>query len=308
MLGLMRIVVSPYHLTTREPAAMAALLLAREVVTLLPAPLDGSGSSSAALAAARRVPTYRAFVESWAWTQPLWKAGLLTSNIEGDTPAHDMFDVGQKIAAEEALGPLRQFTHEEFYDDERRYLGALAADLLKGGPDPGISVPLAAGLDRFGARHGMTIARSAPVSLAQRAEATLATQSGSAVVPIFLQASAQRIMHAREVLADALENLWEGPFLEGLRIFSDTFTRRHEELFEGARDDEVRVVEGAVNITLMTLPGDAVLRSSLTALAAMGPRRSYEARNSENLPARYDHLDQTPIATLVVRPLGAGRS
>jgi hypothetical protein len=307
MLGLMRIVVSPYHLTTREPAAMAALLLAREVVTLLPAPLDGSGSSSSALAAARRVPTYRAFVESWAWTQPLWQSGLLTSNIEGDSPAHDMFDVGQKIAAEEALGPLRQFTHEEFYDDERRYLGALAADLLKGGPDPGISVPLAAGLDRFGARHGMTIARSAPVSLAQKAEATLATQSSSAVVPILLQASAQRILHAREVLADALENLWDAQPLDGLRIFADTFARRREEVLEDCRNDEIRVVEGAANITLMTLPGDAVLRSSLTALAAMGPRRSHEVRNTENLPARYDHLDQTPIATLVVRPLGLSK-
>jgi hypothetical protein len=30
-------------------------------------------------------------------------------------------------------------------------------------------------------------------------------------------------------------------------------------------------------------------------------------RNTENLPARYDHLDQTPIATLVVRPLGLSK-
>jgi hypothetical protein len=60
----MLIVASPYHLTTREPAAMAALLLARQVVTLLPTPLEGAGSSREAMAAARCVPTYRALVES----------------------------------------------------------------------------------------------------------------------------------------------------------------------------------------------------------------------------------------------------
>jgi hypothetical protein len=300
----MHIVVSPYHLTTREPAAMAALLLARKVVTLLPTPLEGAGGSAEAMAAARRVPTYRALVESWAWTQPLWDRGLITSHVSGDTPAQDMFDVGAKIGAEEALSPLRQFTNEQFYDDERTYLGALAADLLKGGPDPGISVPLAAGLDRFAARHGLTIARSMPTSLAQRAESTLATGARTLIVPLLLQACAARILHAREVLADALETLWEGDPIEGLREFAEKFEERREEILEESRDDEVRVVEGAASLSIVQLPGDAVLRSSLTAMAAMGPSRNHAVRNTENLPERYDPLDQTPVTALVVKPLG----
>lgn len=300
----MLIVASPYHLTTREPAAMAALLLARQVVTLLPTPLEGAGSSREAMAAARRVPTYRALVESWSWTQPLWEAQVLTSHVEGKSPAQDMFEVGQKIAGEAALGPLRQFTNEQFFDDDREYLGALAADLLKGGPDPGISVPLAAGLDRFAARHNLSIARSAPQSLAQRAEATLATDVQTVVVPILLQASALRLLHAREVMADMLERLWEGETVPGLRGFAAAFEQRREELLEGCRDDEVRLIEGAASISIMTLPGDAVLRSSLTALAAMGPRRHHEVRNAENLPALFDALDRTPIVSMVVKPLG----
>jgi hypothetical protein len=92
--------------------------------------------------------------------------------------------------------------------------------------------------------------------------------------------------------------------VSGLRGFAAAFEERREELLEGCRDDEVRLIEGAASISIMTLPGDAVLRSSLTALAAMGPRRHHEVRNAENLPALFDALDQTPIVSMVVKPLG----
>jgi hypothetical protein len=36
----------------------------------------------------------------------------------------------------------------------------------------------------------------------------------------------------------------------------------------------------------------------------MGPRRHHEVRNAENLPALFDALDQTPIVSMVVKPLG----
>lgn len=310
----MLMVVSPYHLTTREPAAMAALLLAHKVVTLLPAPFDNQHSALAAFTAAGRVPTYKALMKSWEWTVPLWHAGLLTSNLGGDTPAADMFDVGQKIACEDALTPLRLFAHDHFYEDERSYLGALAADLLKGGPDPGISVPLAAGLDRFAVRHGLTVARSAATSVAQRAESALSSRSIATIIPMLVQASAARIMHAREVLADVLEDMWQAssdsPFSEQdpspfFQAYAQAFEQRREEILEDCRDDEVRLIEGAVSITHMTLPGDAVLRSSLTAVASMGKYRiSSPAPSSSNLPALYDAIDQTPISAVIIKPLG----
>jgi hypothetical protein len=64
--SLMLVAVSPYHLTTREPAAIAALLLADRVVTLLPGP-DRRGAELAA----ERLPHYLDFVLTWEWSVPL---------------------------------------------------------------------------------------------------------------------------------------------------------------------------------------------------------------------------------------------
>ncbi|MBS0197974.1 MAG: hypothetical protein JSR77_14555 [Planctomycetes bacterium] len=300
----MRIVVSPYHLTTREAPAMAALLFAREAVTLLPAPLDGAGDARSALAAAGRVATYRAFMESWAWLQPLWRAGVLVSGVQGETPVGDMWDVGERIAREEALSALRSFSHERMYEDEKQYLGALAADLLKGGPDPGISVPLAAALDRFASRHASIVARSEARSVAQRAELKLGVVAVSAIVPMLVQASAPRLMHAREVLADVLSRLHEQPNAAAWAAYAQAFELRREEVLEGCPDDEVRAIEGAASISLVTLPGDAVLRSSLEALAALGPRRARAAAEPATLPVLVDPLDAAPITAMVVRVLG----
>ena len=306
----MRIVVSPYHLTTREAPAMAALLLGERVVTLLPAPLEGNGDAKSAIAAAGRVPTYREFMKSWAWAEPLWRAGLIVGHVEGSTPARDMFDVARRIGEDEALSPLREFSHERLYDDERHYLGALAADLLKGGPDPGISVPLSAGLDRFAARHGMMVARASATSVAQKAEARLASGMASVVVPILLQASAERLLHAREVLRGALAAVWAhaGGLDEDARGawrgYAAAFDSAREEIFEDAREDDVRAVEGAATITLMTLPGDAVLRSSLSALAMLSGGRRGGVSNPENLPTRFDPLDAAEVPAMVVKVLG----
>lgn len=307
----MQCVVSPYHLTTREPPALAALLLASRVVTLLPGPLEGAGDAKSAIAASARVPVFREFMKSWAWLEPLWKSGVIVAHVNGDSPVGDMYDVGRRIATDHSLSPLRGFTHERLYDDERSYLGALAGDLLRGGPDPGISVPLAAGLDRFAARHNMTVARSAAFSVAQRAEARMGGHATTIIAPILVQACAVRIQHARAVLADALEELWAAPpsaRSAAWARYADTFGRRREEVLEGCREDEVRAIEGAAAITLMTLPGNAVLRSSLEAMAAVGPSRDRHLATEDRLPALYDALDNTTVDVMIVRMLGARRA
>ncbi len=307
----MQIVVSPYPLTPREAPAMAALLLARRVVTLLPAPLDGNGDARSAIAAAGRVPTYREFMKSWAWAERLWVSGLIAGHVDGSTPAEDMFDVARRIGDDAALAPLREFSHERLYEDERQYLGAVAADLLKGGPDPGICVPLAAGLDRFASRHGMSVARAHPASVAQKVEAHLARDSETVVAPILLQASAERLLHAREVLHESLRRVWSrgdawkgGGWKSAWAEYASAFDQRRAEVFEDSNEDEVRAVEGAAAITMMTLPGDAVLRSSLSALATLGSGRRAEVSNPEDLPARYDPLDAAPVRAVVVKVLG----
>lgn len=77
----MNVVVSPYHLTTREAPAMASLLLAERVVTLLPASLE-SDSVHAAKRAAERSPWYTRFMETWGWTAPLWDEGVISSRCD----------------------------------------------------------------------------------------------------------------------------------------------------------------------------------------------------------------------------------
>ena len=128
-----------------EPPAIVALQLARQAVTMLPAPVDRADLSEAHHAAGR-VPAYLAFMKSWTWTAPLWRADVLAAEVEGQSAVGDMHEVFTQIARDEHLAPLRRFMHDGLLEDERNYLSALAADVLKGGPDPGISVPVMAGL------------------------------------------------------------------------------------------------------------------------------------------------------------------
>jgi hypothetical protein len=309
----MLIAVSPYHLTTREAPAMAALLLADQVLTLVPAPAH-DGSPEAAHAAGARIPSYLRFMSTWSWTAPLWKAGVIVSELEGQNAVDDMHAVSSQVDQDEQLAPLRRFMHHDLYEDERAYLSAVAADLLKGGPDPGINVPVAAGLDRFATRHQIMVARAQPTSVVQVAEARMSESLGAVALPILLQADADRLLHAREVLADAVEALWdayegveEPEGAEGLRqaagVYTDAYQSRYDELMEGSEDDEVRVVEGTVTISAMRMPADVVLRSSLAAMAGMNlvPR----SPEPSTLPAKYDPYAGRSFISLLVKPLGA---
>jgi len=310
------IAVSPYHLTTREPPAMAALALARRVVTVLPGTSAGEDT-------ARTLPAFSRFMKSWTWTVPLWKAGLLTTDLDGRSPEHDIWDATRSIERDAAYLPLRHFFHQHDHEDPRTYLTALANDLMKGGPDPGISLPVAAGLDRFAARTRCVVARAAASSLAQRAEASLAAPVGSLVVPVFVQANAHRILHYREVLEDqiarfnasidrlshSLDEPKAQPALlrdaqAAAAALSAAFEQARDELFMSAGDDDVRPVEGAVSIAAVSLPSDAVFTSSVRAVEHLAPPAPVACAATTTLPALRDELAGRRLLSLVVRPLG----
>lgn len=327
----MIIAVSPYHLTTREAPAMAALLLAERVVTLVPSPAIGEGSGVSpvrAKRAAAQVPTYAKFMQSWDWTEGFWRAGVLMAELEGASATRDMWDVSRQIADDEALASLRPFVKHDLYESEQQYLGAVAADLLKGGPDPGILLPVAAGIDRFACRHRMLVARATPSSVAQRAEAKLGTSAIAFAVPVLLQADAARVLHAREVLSDVLGTLrdavtnWESASTEGSRgspgqtvptgsivsaaqAYSAAFRARFEDLAEGREDDHVRLVEGIATLSLLVLPADAVLRSSVRAMEqfAMTSRRLARPE-PETSPILADPWATRAFVSMIVKPLG----
>lgn len=317
----MLVAVSPYHITTREPAAVAAFLLADQVVTLLPAPF--SGRREVAEAAAERVPKYLDFMMSWQWSVPLWEAGVICSGLDGDDATGDVRAAFAQIAEDDRYASLRTLMRPEVFEAEDVYLEAVARDLLKGGPDPGITVPVAAGMDRFAMRHGAAVARSHPSSVVQKEEERLGTRVFAFVVPILLQASAERLLAARELLQPELDALRRAVDVqleigstnggaaharevlnEAAAAYTRAFERCRDELLD-TDDDDVRVVDGAVAITGMLLPADAVLTSSLAALRVLAPTLGGRSptRSPQPDPAA-SALGPRRLLTLMVRVLG----
>lgn len=316
----MHVALSPYHLTTREPPAMAALLLADQVVTLLPAPFESPDSRSAKQAA-RRSPYYSEFMKSWAWSVPLWQRGILISQLAGDDAARDMREMAQRITRDERFLPLRSLMKHQLFDSEHDYLDAIGADLLKGGPDPGITVPLAAGLDRFAARHQIFVARAAPTSVAQKAESRLARNVFAIAVPVLLQASADRILFARDSLEPELVALRRAitaiarataeemqdasdSLMQAVAAYAQAFDREEAQLTE-PDDDEIRVITGPAVVTAVAMPSDAVLRSSLDAVAVMArTKRATDVGQIGSLPVYSGEGDHAPVVSLIVRAMG----
>lgn len=303
---------------------MAALLLADQVVTLLPAPFE-SNDSRGAKRAARRSPRYSDLMKSWAWSVPLWSCGVIVSQLAGDDATRDMREMAERITCDERFLPLRPLMKGQLFDSEHDYLDAIGADLLKGGPDPGITVPLAAGLDRFAARHQIFVARAAPTSVAQKAESKLARNVFAIAVPVLLQASADRILFARELLGpelvllrrainsiaqasgeemqDASESL-----MQAVAGYARAFDREQAQLTE-PDDDEVRVVTGPAVVTAVAMPSDAVLRSSLDAVAVMArTKRATTVGQAASLPVRSDDGDHAPVVSLIVRAMGGSHA
>lgn len=317
----MEVVVSPYHLTTREAPAMASLLLAERVITLVPGPFKRT-SATAARRAAERAPRYSELMERWGWSAPLWSAGVVVSQVDGDEAARDMREIARRIGDDHSLAPLRPLMREQLFDSERGYLEAVGADLLKGGPDPGITVPIAAGLDRFAVRHGLLVARPQAISVVQRAEARLGQEVFCVALPVMLQASAERLIAVRELLEDVLVALrnaiddvtlpeWnsahEGSqerLKSAARAYAQMFEREHEEIIAPDEDDDLKVMVGTCALSLVSMPFDAVLRSSVEAAGMLVGGRFDRGGSHTNLPVKVADGDGGHVLSLVVRPLG----
>ncbi len=327
----MRVVLSPYHLTTREPPAMASLLLAEHVVTMMPAPLTDFGHSDLH-AAVRASPRYMRFIESWSWSLPLWRERVIASTWHGQDPASEVRDACRTIDELPDLEPLRPLMRRSLFEDQREYLDLLATDLLKGGPDPAISVPMAAGLDRFATRHALMVARSEPASVAQRAEIRCGTRAFAVALPVLLQAGGPALLRAREALDDELRALRHAitdaaetamhsgqpnaRHADALQTaaarYSASFDNSRSLLCESPRDEE-RIIDGFVTITALVMPHDASLRASLAAVRLLGSVTGVATGANladpepSNLPARRDPLSGQRYLTLIVKVMGRSR-
>lgn len=304
--------VSPYHLTTREPPALAALLLARACLTYLPAPVGGR-SPDALRDSLRRSASYRALLDGWAWCEALWREGVISAVHDGQAVDDDIRRLAHALADGDTLAPLM---HAGLFDDPARALDAVARDLLRAGADPAISIPVLAGLDAFAARHALVAMRPAPTSVAQRAEARLARRVFAVALPILTQADGETILEARRVLGEPLADLRDAlaalvldaadpardaealaarhrdRLADAARLYADAFERHVESLVRSAGPEQVRVRHATATLTGVLLPADAVQRSSAAALATLAG--ASPVRN----PASSDRL-----VALVVKPL-----
>lgn len=301
---MMIVAVSPYHLTSREPPAMASLLLAGRVVTFVPGPAEAT--LDAVAGAAARQPLFHSFMESWRWTIPLWREGVIVSGLEGEDAGEDIRAARRAMQEGEGdLAPLRALAGEDPFEGDERHLAVIARDVLRGGPDPGVSVPVAAGLDAFACRHGLVVARADPSSVAQRCEREMGRGHYAVALPVLLQASAARLLMAREVLSDSLAVLRGAlgggfetpePVRAAAQRYGADFERARPFLLAPEEDDELpRVVEGAVTLSAMELPLDAVLRSSAAAALETAGMR---ARGSGVV------ADASMVRTMLVKALG----
>jgi len=220
-----KLVVSPYHVTLQELPVMAAVLLGSRLVTYLPVP-EGIDRASV-----RRVmgtsPRYLRLLESWRWAAPLFRAGVMSSldaspggaqvSAPGADPLVSVRRADERLRDDARFGELKSFHHASLFAPERAYLDKVSSDMLKAGPDPGVSVPIVAGLDAFAASRSFVSVRSggavtpragsAGPSLAQRAESVLGESLLSFSMPILSAADGGVILDVREELHQELEQI-----------------------------------------------------------------------------------------------------
>lgn len=286
----MDVMVSPYHLSGRDPVALAALLLGERAVTYLPTPASGESRASVQEAASRS-PRYLELMNSWRWSAPLWRGGVIGSIRDGEDAGADVEAVRGELAQGVGLPGLGEFVRRDGEGNGERYLDALCADVLKGGANPGISIAVGVGMDRFAARHGLMVARSGEVSVSQRMESRMGRRLFALAVPVLVRASAGCILETRAALAGPLAQLRSAVVGQAL----DDSPESRERLGDAAAaygsafgdvrrgvvgedDDEgTLVVDGYASITAMAMPTDVVLRSGAAAMRALrsgGLRRS----------------------------------
>lgn len=289
---------------------MVAMLLARSCVSLIPAPL-GADSREDLVMALARVPRYGELMDRFSWAKPLFARHIATSHIGGADALADVHATWARIEHEDAWSPLRAWMRWSLAEEPEAFLDAICADVLRGGPDPGICVPVAAGVDRFAQRFGLVVARSHPTSLAQRAETAFARSIVSWSMPVLMQADACRILHARELLESELQGLRlalecaaaghgsRDDVRDAARLYNARFAELEAELLAD-EDDEVRPVTGTVALSLVAMPQDVALRSSADAAAAVSSARERKSRSTQS----FETLTHDQTLSLLVKVMG----
>ncbi len=311
----LRLAISPYHLATRELAATVALTLADHAVTIVPEPAEGHGRD-AIRHAIDRVPRLLRVLESWRWSGPLWRIGLVAGEQDGVRPFGSIGEAAATIAADPSLARLsRGRDRPDVAGDEAdRWLDSFCSDLLKGGPDPALSTIATAALDTFASSHGLVAVRGSTDSVAQRAETKMLRRSFSIAIPVMSRAAGGKILELRSALRSELDALrgalaeaWSGRShsedsaasrTQAVEAYANAFERWFA---RASRDDEnaERTMRAFVGLTVANLPADSAFVCARAALGAT--TRAASAARSKGTP-NVSSADRE-LRVLTVRPM-----
>lgn len=202
----MRVTISPYDLTHRAPGALAALLIADAAATIIP--IARAWTADDPDAAVEESPALGRMLETWRWATPLWTAGIL-----GPTDAAGHSGVALVAEAAEAIGDaaahpvLARIAPKQNIADRSRLAENLCLDIVRGGRNPALSVPVAAALERFAADAGWPIVLCPTGSVVGGIEHRLATPIAGVDIPAPIAASGEALLLLRERMAPELEAL-----------------------------------------------------------------------------------------------------
>lgn len=310
--------MSPYHLSTRELTATVALTLADHAVTLVPEPAEGHAREDVR-SAIGRVPRLLRVLESWRWSGPLWRAGLIAGEDGGERPNAGMSDVGALAASDPSLARLGSaFSRPaEPGDEADRRLDALCSDLLRGGPDPAMSTIVTGALDRFAAMHDCAVVRGSTDSLAQRAEIRLMRRSFSIAIPVMSRAAGGRLLLLRAALRKELATLrsamldvWNSTQsrddepVSRLNLAAAAYAEAFEDWFAAAsRDDEnaERTMRAFVSLTGAVLPADSAIVCARAAIRNVARASGRPAATAAAVAAQA--LDAPALRAILIRPM-----
>lgn len=289
----LHLVISPYSLCSRDAAAMAGLLLAGQAVTFLPRSLEPAGVSRED---AVRSPGFRRVMDAVAWAVPLVEAGVLATSVGGEDGSGDFALARRRVFDDPGFASLRRFVETRPDTDPDAGLERLARDLTRDGPDPSISVPLAAALDALAARHAYAVLRVDGPSLAQQAERAREHRLFACSAPVLVQASAERLLETRRRLATPLDDLRRAceACLDGLA--SDLTVRDAAADYADAYDAQRRHIERpeddpdepAVRSAEIVLTGVAHEADHALACSALAARRVTRRGSAPEAPEALD--------------------
>ncbi|MEM1422445.1 MAG: hypothetical protein AAGH64_00420 [Planctomycetota bacterium] len=285
-------IVSPYEFHARSVGVYAALTLARRVVTAMPT--DGAGDTSALRP--DDVPRTIAAAEAWSWSGPLWREGVLTPAFDGAGPLDDVGDVCDEIGAVDAWAPIRPMIAPRLFDDTRAQLEAVSRDLILGGVNPGVSIPVSCGVARFAARTGALMFRSPASSTVTKLEARSTSIGARCAVPVLDGVDARTLLAMRETLAatlgplrdamdetvatlrsagvteDDLRGVERGVLMPAAEAYAREFEAHRRVLCERADDEGCRYRVRSLTLGFGSADPDGVLRASVLAAQSMRGR------------------------------------